>query len=364
MNKPAKPKAIFVAATGQNVGKTTLSLGLFAALQKSYSSVGFIKPVGQYHVQVDEETRVDKDAVLFKEHFQLKNTWPHISPVIIPSGFTREFLDKKVTEDSLLKSIKVAFQAVTKDHEYTLVEGTGHIGVGSIIHLNNARVAAELGLDMVIIASAGLGSAYDELALNIAMCERYGVKIKGIILNRVLDEKREMMLEYFPKTLAKWNIPLIGCVPYNEMLSYPTIRDFEALFKTSMLSGHEHHHPISHIRLVAGSLEAYEAELTENELIITPASRTEIVLKTLERFQKGIKRPCGIILTSPVPPTKDLLKALHQSNIPSLYAPICSYDAMKMISSFTTKIRTEDKSKIAQAIKLVDQHVDLSVLKQ
>ncbi len=46
------------------------------------------------------------------------------------------------------------------------MEGTGHTGVGSIVNVNNARVAAALGLDMLLIANGGIGSAFDDLALN------------------------------------------------------------------------------------------------------------------------------------------------------------------------------------------------------
>ena len=56
-------KAIFIAATGQNVGKTTLCLGLLAALRKRFDRVGFIKPVGQQHVQVQNDLKVDKDVM-------------------------------------------------------------------------------------------------------------------------------------------------------------------------------------------------------------------------------------------------------------------------------------------------------------
>ena len=45
-----KPSRIFIAATRQNDGKTTVSLGLIAALQKRYNNVGFIKPVGQRYL--------------------------------------------------------------------------------------------------------------------------------------------------------------------------------------------------------------------------------------------------------------------------------------------------------------------------
>ncbi len=353
--------AIFIAATGQNVGKTTLCLGIIAALQKRFGRVGFIKPVGQQHVKVDSHTIVDKDAVLFKKHFQLTNEYHDMSPVILPAGFTREYLDGKVSQNDIQEKILKAYHAISSSNDYTVVEGTGHVGVGSIVSMNNAKVASLLGLEMVIIASGGLGSSHDELALNIALCKHYGVKVRGVILNRVLDDKRDMILHYFPKALKSWGIPLIGCVPYSDLLSKPTISDFETLFNTSLLAGKKHtYRHFQHNRLVAGSLEAFHAEYIPTELIITPASREDVIRAILaKRDFSG-----GLILTSRIPPTEALLAAIQKSDIPTLYAPICSYDAMEMITSFTAKIRTEDQEKVAKAISLVEHNVNFDLLCQ
>lgn len=356
-----KKKAIFVAATGQNVGKTTLCLGMIAALKKRYSSVGFIKPVGQRHVKVDDKINVDKDVVLFKSYFQLAESWSNMSPVIVPAGFTRSYLDQDVSEKELLKSIHASFNQVTSRNDYTIVEGTGHVGVGSIFNLNNARVAAELGLDMILIASAGLGSAIDELALNINMCRQFGVTVQGIILNRVMPDKRDMLLNYFPKALKSWGIPLIGAVPYSELLSYPTMQDFESLFNTSLLAGQNHRaRTFSSSRLVAGSLESYEQEKHANELVITPASREEIIERVLQQSSGDF---CGgLIITGKPAPSAQVLECIRQSDVPVLYAPLCSYDAMKSITSFTTKISIKDLPKIELAIQLVEQHVEMNKL--
>ena len=359
--------AIFIAATGQNVGKTTLCLGIIAALKKRYSSVGFIKPVGQRHVKIDGNTNVDKDVVLFKENFNLSANWSDMSPVIIPSGFTRSFLDKEITEEQMLHDIQAAYHNIASQNAYTVVEGTGHVGVGSIVNLNNAKIAAALGLNMVIIASAGLGSAFDELALNITMCRSYGVNIQGVILNRIQDNKREMILEYFPKALARWNVPLIGYVPYSEILNNPTMKDFEGLFNTTLLSGQNYYYRnFAHARLIAGSLEAYEAEILINQLVITPASREDIIIRTLTAHQVEMENggdfQGGMILTGRQPPTDEILEKIRCADIPIIYAPLCSYDAMKMITSFTAKIRKEDTAKISQAIKLVEKNVDFDLL--
>jgi len=363
-----KRKSVFIAATGQNVGKTTVCLGLIAGLKKRFAKVGFIKPIGQQHVKIDESTLVDKDAVLFKKYFNLNTGWALMSPVIIPSGFTRDYIDQKISETALLEKIQKSFQIMSESNDYTIVEGTGHVGVGSIVNLNNAKVAAALGLDIIIVASGGLGSSYDELALNISLCEKYNVPIRGIILNRVLEEKMEMICDYFPRALKEWNIPLIGSIPFNEFLSKPTVKDFEALFETSLLSGEKYHYRhFVNFRLVAGSLEAYREELLPNVLIITPATREDIILETIEihkivqkEQEQGFEG--GMILTGRHPPSQALLSEIKKTDIPTLYAPLCSYDAMKMITSYVAKIGTKDTLKIEKAIKLVEDHVNFDLI--
>jgi BioD-like phosphotransacetylase family protein len=56
---------VFIAATEQNTGKTTTSLGLYAALLKNFRRIGFIKPVGQRFIQF-EGKNVDEDSVLIR----------------------------------------------------------------------------------------------------------------------------------------------------------------------------------------------------------------------------------------------------------------------------------------------------------
>jgi BioD-like phosphotransacetylase family protein len=360
--------AIFIAATGQNVGKTTLCLGIIAGLQKRYPSVGFIKPVGQQHMRVDDQTVVDKDVVLFKEHFSLKADWIDMSPVLIPSGFTRDYLDGEISERGLQTKIHTAFDKITSQNSYTVVEGTGHVGVGSIVNMNNAKIAASLGLDMVIIASGGLGSSFDELALNISLCREYGVNVRGVLLNRVLDSKREMILKYFPKTLAQWNVACIGCVPYNEFLSTPCMKDFEALFDTTLLAGTQYRYRhFQYTRLIAGSLAAYLGEMLPNQLIITPASREDIISATLQKHIEaseidGFDFSGGIILTGGQSPSRPILAQIKQVDLPVLYTPMESYDAMKMITSCTAKIRKEDIPKIQKAIKLAEENINFDLL--
>ena len=66
--------------------------------------------------------------------------------------------------NDLLSSVSRGQQSIT------ICEGTGHVGVGSVVGANNARVAAELGADVVLVANGGLGRAFDELEINRSLC--------------------------------------------------------------------------------------------------------------------------------------------------------------------------------------------------
>jgi len=358
-------KAYFVASTGQNVGKTTTCLGLFSGLKKRFDRVGFIKPVGQEQMETDCGHHVDKDVILFKEHFEISSPYEMMSPVLFPPGFTRDFLDGKISEKNLRKKISDCYASIAASHDCMLLEGTGHTAVGSIANINNAQVAALLDVPMILVASGGLGSAFDELALNKALCEKHGARVSGVILNRVLPDKREMVIHYMKKGLAGWNIPLIGCIPYDSFLSNPTMKDFETLFKTTLLSGEQHRmRHFKQTRLIDTSLENYRDLISKGQLIITPANREDIILETL-RYHGDLKiahpeedLEAGMILTGNIPPKASIVDQIKKAEIPMLYAPLSSYPAMKLITSFTAKIRREDIAKVKEAIEVVENHID------
>lgn len=156
-------RPIFIAATKQHVGKTTTSLAIISGLQKRFDKVGFLKPVGQQHVDVHSDNlnktlRVDKDVWLVREHFHLDHIdYEDMSPVIIPNGYTKKYVDGKIRHDQQLQDIEKAMRNVTDASDIVVCEGTGHCAVGSIVNVNNAKVASMIGADMVLIANGGLG---------------------------------------------------------------------------------------------------------------------------------------------------------------------------------------------------------------
>jgi dethiobiotin synthetase len=292
-------RPIFVAATRQHVGKTTCSLAIMSGLKKRYSKVGFLKPVGQQHVEVRSENqqatiRVDKDVCLVREHFHLDHIdYEDMSPVIIPEGYTRKFVDGEITLKSQIEDVETAMEHVTKASDVVLMEGTGHCAVGSIVGLNNAKVASLLGADMVLVCNGGLGSAFDELELNRVLCQHYNVRVAGVILNKVRPDKLEQTAHYIRKAMLQaWGVPLLACIPDRPFLGCPALADLENLFKTELMSGTEfrfRHYSVDDINVVTTSLTRFLENLREKPsrtLYICHVTRDDIIVGFLGEVQR------------------------------------------------------------------------------
>src|SRR5438132_2194987 len=203
-------RQLYLAATGQNRGKTTAALGLLDGFLRRGLKTGFMKPVGQRTV-IDHGEPADEDAVLMHEVFGLTEPYKSMSPVHIPRGFTKAYIAGKVVED--LGARVRAARETFRDHDVLLVEGTGHAGVGAVIGLSNAAVAASLGTPAIIISEGGVGRPIDEIVLNASLFERHGVKVAGAIVNKVDVGAQPGIRKVLERGLAPYHIPLLGILP-------------------------------------------------------------------------------------------------------------------------------------------------------
>src|SRR5205814_3948418 len=212
---------IFIAATRQNDGKTTTSVGLLAAMQKCYPRIGYIKPVGQRFVEIEEQ-KIDEDTVLMDSVYRLNCPLLDMSPIAVEPDFTRKYLQSS-NREALVKKIQKAFDRVAWEKDFVLCEGSGHAGVGSVFDLSNAQVAKILKAKVIIVTQGGIGKPIDEVCLNQALFEKEGVEIIGVILNKVVEDKVDYVSDFARRGLKRKGLELLGVIPHRRLLSNPTI---------------------------------------------------------------------------------------------------------------------------------------------
>ena len=212
-------KPLYVAATGQHVGKTTSTLGLVTNILEDGHNVGYCKPVGQQHLYVEGQM-IDKDVTLFSQILKFKIDGTIHSPVVMARGVTKRFIDDP-SQFRFRENILNAADQLNKQHDIVVYEGTGHPGVGAVADVSNADVAKLLGAKVLMVVEGGIGSTIDKLTMSIAQFQNYGIPIIGVIVNKVLPEKLEDVKYYVGKKIKLMGLDLMGVLPFDKRMSFP-----------------------------------------------------------------------------------------------------------------------------------------------
>lgn len=354
-------KKIFIAATKQNDGKTTVSLGLIRNFQRIFKKVGFIKPIGQRYLE-EEGLKIDEDSVLIEEVCGIKCGLKDMNPIAVEKGFTERYISKP-NKDSITKQIKDSFKRVSRGQNLVIIEGTGHAGVGSVFDHSNATVARLLGSKAILISSGGVGRPIDEIILNKALLEREGVKLLGVIINKVLPDKYDKINRLVRKGLERKGVNVLGVIPYDPMLAKPTFEQILEETDFDVLCGKEYlEQSISQI--IIGAMEPRDAVkfITEDSLMITPGDREDMIMTVLSCFSEIDKKKlkiCGLVLTGGITPEQPIMNLLSKAGIPVLLSKLDTYHVATILHDLTVKIRPNDLEKIETVVKLIRRNVDL-----
>ena len=368
---------LYLAATGQNRGKTTAALGLVNGFLGQGLKTGFMKPVGQRTV-IDHGQPADEDAVLMHEVFGLRDQYPNMSPVHIPRGFTKAYIAGEVVDD--LGARIVAAHRTFADHDVLLIEGTGHAGVGAVIGLSNATVAALLASPAIIISEGGVGRPIDEIVLNAALFRRHGVAVAGAIVNKVDIDAQPGIKGVLERGLARHDIPLLGILPRRPILSNPTLEMIEEGVRGELI------HPGPDLDLVIDGVAIGAMQpghmlerVGPGTLVIVPGDREDAILALTTAHLVGRPRSAtvdelmapagngadhesaaiGLVLTGGYRPRPAVLDAIRRADLFATLVREDTYTVASEVHDLLVKTHAADHSKIELIKSLVAEHLDI-----
>jgi hypothetical protein len=356
-------KSIYIAGTGQHAGKTFVSLGLVAALREKGLTARYMKPVGQRTVHVDGEA-VDEDVALIHRVFGMPGSVTAANPITVPRGFTQRFLLGGGNTESLKEKILAGFAETGEGADVVVVEGTGHAGVGSVLGLSNATVAALLGSKTIVVIGGGIGQPIDEFAVNQALFEKESAPLLGVISNKVQPSK----LEECKSTLSVWfdeiGVPVLGLVPMLPVMSEITLRQVVHEIEAYVLSGEEFLDRRVR-KFIIGAAPAHRLldEFTEGTLVITPGDRDDIILACIssELSAEASDTPhvSALCLTGGVRPQTNVLRIIERSHVPVIASDDGTFKLATRIADLVAKILPKDHEKIRIAKSTIAELVDI-----
>jgi hypothetical protein len=351
-------KHVYLAATGQNRGKTTVSLGVLDGFHRRHLSTGFLKPVGQRTI-IEDGVPADEDAVLMKQVFGLREPLGQMSPVHIPRGFTQAYIEGAVVEDlpARIRSAHAAFA----NRDILLIEGTGHAGVGAVIGLSNATVAAMLGAPAVIVSEGGVGRPIDEIVLNASLFERHGVKVAGAIVNKVDLDAKPGLARTLERGLARHGIPLLGVLPYRPILSNPTLAMvLEGVHGETIHPGPDLDEVIGGIAIGAMEPRHMLQRIGPRSLVIVPGDRVDVIgaiVGARADGSDGGDGALGLVLTGGYRPDQGVLAAIRAADLFATLVPEDTYQVASELHDLLVKTHPADAGKIAEIKALLWEYL-------
>ncbi len=351
------PKKLFIAATMQNDGKTTVSLGLIFNFKERFKAIGFIKPIGQRYLE-EEGQNVDEDSVLIEYACGIKCGIKDMSPIAVEKGFTERYIANPHKED-IDRQISESFKRVSKDKDLVVIEGTGHAGVGSVFDHSNAVVAKQLGAKVILVSAGGVGKPIDEIMLNKALFDKEKVKLMGVIINKVRQDKFEKVNRVARAGLERFGVKVLGVMPYESTLTYPTVRQILDETDFKIISGKEKLDNYI-ARIVVGAMEPHNVLnfISANSLLITSGDREDLIMTALGLHISKETNPIAcIILTGGFMPHSVVVDVIKSTNIPVLMAEYDTYTVASTIHDLTIKIRPKDEAKINTIKGLVRDYI-------
>ncbi|MFH1429288.1 MAG: AAA family ATPase [Candidatus Margulisiibacteriota bacterium] len=358
-------RALYIAATSQNDGKTTVSLGLLYEFSKCFKNLGFIKPIGQQSVIINNE-RIDKDPVLIESVCHFECDIKSMSPIAIPQGFTEKYLlNRDAKRAELYQELMEAYAEVSVGKDAVIIEGTGHAGVGSVFDLNNATVASMLKSKAIIVTKGGVGKPIDKVYLSKVLFEKAGVEILGVILNQVREDKYTKIKQLAEIALNNMGLKLLGVIPQQNILSAPTMYQINDNLNGELINGDNLYVSIDEI--VVGAMTATHAikRIKNGTLLITPGDREDLITAILSSEISGNNHQgslAGIILTGGIMPSPKALALIKKTNIPVITVKEETYNTASHVHDLLVKIAPIEEKKIKLAQQLAKKYLDIDYI--
>lgn len=353
-------RKIFVAATGQNSGKTTTSLSLMYMARKKYARVGFIKPLGPKPTLLNGQL-ADKDAALMAEVFGLESDLALMSPVVLQPGDTQKILDGELSATALQQRMLDAIAELDRKNDFLIIEGAGHTGVGSVIGISNARVARLAGAAVLMVTGGGIGNVVDAAYMNLALFQKERVEVRALLANKIMPDKRDKTLRYLELAFRDEPFQIIGGFNYQPILANPTLRRISSTLELELCGNiDDAGRIIHHLQIGAASTQRVTELLQESSLVIVTSSRDELLVTLANLYQIPEYRPklAGLVIPGVAKVSDITQKILDRSGIPYMRTNRTTADVFNSINEDVSKLSAQDTEKIELVMQLADKRFD------
>ncbi len=355
-----KIKSLYISAQERSAGTLFITMGMMEILKRNIVNVAFFRPV------IYSKTIEDGDINFILQRYDLEMDYKDCY------GFDIEYIENMIANNKtniLMNELIVKFKKLEDEYDFVLVEGVRHSFLTNTINFDlNVKIAQNFGSPIINIINASnktIVDIHDDVLIENDNLIAQGCTHFATFINR-LDEKQDEILKKRLKNY-EYKIYFLKEVEELGMLSIAdVIESLDAL--PIFLHPNDTTRIIRKIKVAALTLDNFLDHIEEDDLIVVPADRSDIVSGLLAALYSttypnisGIVFPFGM---NAHPNIKKLIKGLEGFSIPVLSVEGDTYSTARRLSKSHARLRVTSERKIALALGLFNSSVDIEAIEK
>jgi BioD-like phosphotransacetylase family protein len=339
-------KKLIFTSLNKNAGKTGIIIGLGKVLNQK---IGYLKPFGDrllYH----KKRLWDYDSAVISKIFNLEE-----SPEGMSLGFDHSKLRYMYDESVILEKINTMINEIPSDTEVLFIESGKNIMHGVTVNLDALTIAKAANAKLIVVVSGDNDDIADDLFYFKQNTGLKGIDFAGIVVNKVKDVDDFKMV--YEDILDKIGINILGIIPYETELTYPSVQLISDMLMAKVISGERALEQVVR-EVFVGAMSGDAAQRVEkfknkNKLIITSGDRSDMILAAIET------QCVGIILTNNILPQPNIIAIASEKEVPLLLVHSDTHKTAKRIDQMVPLVDSTDLKKIGILEKSIKNYTTL-----
>jgi len=355
---------LYIANLEKECGKLVVTLGVMELLSRRVERIGFFRPI------IPGDGRADNDIALIRDRYGLSMRFDEMAGV---SHELARALIADGEERLLFREIVRKYGDAKKKCDFLLCEGPNIISMSEAFDYDiSIRIARELGTPTLHVVN-GNDRSVAEIEESIRMAEKlyeqYQCPLLAIVVNRIAPDLLESAeAEIRPHHLDKSYC--LDFIPEIPGFSMPTMEEIVEELGAKHFSGPQDglQREVHAIKVAAMSPANYIDFLEEDDLVVTPGDRPDIIFATLGAItSRNYPSPAGLLLSGNLEPSSSMMRLLDGIEglaLPIYLMPGDTYSAATRAAAVKATLRPRNEQKIARALGVFERHMDAGALKQ
>ncbi|MDX1798845.1 MAG: DRTGG domain-containing protein [Candidatus Lokiarchaeia archaeon] len=346
-------KVFYLCSLEESAGKSFLSIGFIQKLKKEGKKFAYFKPIGVPKSAFTNKADPDVGFIL-NTVYQTDFPYDFISPVSIPDAYYVDLIDTAKKEESLQK-IRSAYEKITKDIDYIIIEGNPSIKKFIRIGLDDITIAQNLGIDeLIYVSPESSDHAIDNLFFTKNYFEYRKVRIKAILFNKIDFEYIARIRELTEDHITRYNIPVLGIIEKSLELFSPRVNEILEQIGGELINEQASSGLDNLVEaFLIGAMNAQAAlkylRQVKRAAFITGGDRTDLAMAALEQDVSTL------ILTGFIQPDMSVITLANKKEIPIILSPSDTYSTMRNLERLKPGIQKDEMEKV---LELIEKEID------